>query len=66
MQIIARCPYCGSCWLLASSAADRRITCRKCQNLFKVPRLQDLPRALSLITEAKTAIYVDQAGEAYG
>ena len=40
MQIIAQCPACGTTWQLENSAADRRIKCRKCGRLFKVPKLE--------------------------
>jgi len=66
MQIIARCPVCGSGWLLGESAADRRIRCRKCGRLFKVPRLEEVPKAINIISQAKTTTYVDQDGRTYG
>ena len=66
MQIIAQCPACGSAWLLDSSAADRRIRCRKCGRLFKVPKLDEVPKAVKVIKHAKSTIYVDEAGKTYG
>jgi len=66
MQIIAKCPSCSNNWLLDSSAADRRIRCRKCGKLFKVPELAKLPKAVKVIRQAKGTIYVDQAGKTYG
>jgi len=66
MQIIAKCPGCGSPWLLDSVAADRRIRCNKCRRLFKVPRMDDLPKATRVIKRAKVTIYVDEAGKTYG
>jgi len=66
MQIIAQCPKCGSRWVLDSSAADRRISCRKCHKLFKVPKLNELPKAVKVIKRAKGSIYVDQNGKTYG
>ncbi|MHC4644135.1 MAG: hypothetical protein ACYTBJ_01440 [Planctomycetota bacterium] len=65
MQIIARCPRCAGVWLLDSSAADRRITCRKCARLFKVPKLEDVPKAVTIIKGAKGTIYVDESGKTY-
>ena len=66
MQIIAQCPRCGSVWLLDSSAADRRIKCRKCGKLFKIPKLDEVPKAAKVIRNAKGTIYVDEAGQVYG
>jgi len=66
MQIIAQCPKCDSVWLLDSSAADRRISCRKCGRLFKVPKLDEVPNAAKVIKQAKGTIYVDEAGQIYG
>jgi len=66
MQIIAQCPRCGNNWLLDSSAADRRIRCQRCRKLFKVPKLEDVPKAVKVIKQAKGTIYVDQNGKTYG
>lgn len=66
MQIIAQCPKCDSVWLLDSSAADRRISCRKCGRLFKVPKLDEVPKAAKVIKQAKGTIYVDEVGQIYG
>ena len=66
MQIIAQCPVCGCPWLLDSSAADRRIRCRKCGKIFKVPKLEDVPKAIRVIKQAKGTIYVDETGKTYG
>ena len=66
MQIIAQCPKCGNNWILDSSAADRRIRCRNCRKLFKVPKLEDVPKAVKVIKQAKGTIYVDETGKTYG
>lgn len=66
MQIIAHCPRCGNSWLLDGSAADRRIRCPKCHRLFKVPKLDEVPKAVKVIKHAKGTIYVDQDGKTYG
>lgn len=66
MQIIAKCPGCCRVWQLDSSAADRRIRCRECGTLFKVPKSDELPRAAKVIKETKGTIYVDEAGRTYG
>jgi len=66
MQIIAKCPECCKVWLLDGSVADRRIRCRKCGRLFKVPKPDEVPKAAKVIERAKGAIYVDEAGKTYG
>ncbi|KPL25262.1 MAG: hypothetical protein AMJ75_01665 [Phycisphaerae bacterium SM1_79] len=66
MQIIAQCPGCGSTQLLDGSAADRRIKCRKCDRLFKVPKLNEVPKAIKVIKRAKSTLYVDENGNSYG
>jgi hypothetical protein len=66
MQIIAQCPACGSAWQLEHTAANRRIKCRKCSRLFKVPKLDDVPKAVKMIKNAKGTIYVDEKGKTYG
>jgi transposase-like protein len=66
MQIIAQCPICSSAWLLGQDAADRRIRCKKCRRLFKVPNLDEVPKAMKVIRQAKGTIYVDQNGKTYG
>ena len=66
MRIIAKCPACGNSWLLEDYAADRRIKCRHCYRLFKVPKLDELPKAAKIIKQAKGTIYVDEDGKTYG
>ena len=66
MEIIAQCPACGSIWQMENTAADRRIKCRKCGRLFKVPKLEELPKATKMIKQAKGTIYVDEDGKTYG
>jgi transposase-like protein len=66
MQIIAQCPSCGNSWLLDAGAADRRIKCQKCRRLFKVPKLDEVSKAVKVIKQAKGTIYVDQTGKTYG
>jgi DNA-directed RNA polymerase subunit RPC12/RpoP len=66
MQIIAQCPRCGNAWLLGADAADRRIRCRNCNRLFKVPSLAEVPRAVKVIKQANGTVYVDQNGKIYG
>jgi hypothetical protein len=52
--------------LLGAGAADRRIRCRKCRRLFKVPKLDEVPKAVKVIKQAKGDIYVDETGTTYG
>ncbi len=66
MQIIVKCPHCNHTWMLKGSAADRRITCRKCGTLFKVPKLDEVPKASKIIKQAKGDIYVDETGKTFG
>jgi len=66
VQIIAQCPRCGNRWLLDASAADRRVKCPKCRRVFKIPKLDEVPKAIKVIKQAKGTIYVDEAGKTYG
>ncbi len=66
MQIIAECPMCGYSWLLGGDAADRRIKCRNCRKLFKVPNLDEVPKAVRVIKRARSRVYVDETGRTYG
>jgi tRNA(Ile2) C34 agmatinyltransferase TiaS len=66
MYIIAQCPRCGYRWWLDAAAADRRLRCRKCFRLLKVPDLAEVPEAAAIISEAKSELYVDDAGNTYG
>ena len=52
--------------MLDGSAADRRIRCHKCRILFKVPKLDEVPKAVKVIKHAKSTTYVDEAGKTYG
>jgi hypothetical protein len=66
MHIIAQCPRCGYRWWLDAAAADRRMRCRKCFLLLKVPHLDEVAYAAEVISEAKSELYVDDAGRTYG
>ena len=66
MQIIARCPWCGHTWRLKGAAVDRRVLCLSCKRLFKVPHLDDVPKAKKVIEGAHGAVYVDEKGKTYG
>lgn len=66
MQIIAKCPKCSYSWLLEEDMADRRINCKKCNRKFKLPRLDEIQTAVNMIRQAKSSLYVDQQGKAFG
>lgn len=66
MQIIIQCPHCGYRWWLTAEAADRRLRCRKCSALLKVPDLTEVPDATKIITRAAGDLYVDHTGRTYG
>lgn len=66
MQIVATCPGCSSSFLLDGSAADRRVRCPRCRQLFKVPHLDEVPQAVKVITGAQGTVYVDEHGKTYG
>jgi hypothetical protein len=66
MYIIARCPRCGYRWWLDAAAADRRMRCRKCFRLLRVPDLTEVPEATQIVHQAKSEIYVDDTGRTYG
>lgn len=66
MRIIARCPRCMSQWILPSDRADTRQVCPGCRRLFKVPHLNEIPKAARIISQARGALFVDQEGKTYG
>jgi len=66
MRIILHCSRCGCRWWLDAEAADRRLRCRKCGLLQKVPHLDELPKATDVIKDAKDEVYVDDRGRTYG
>ncbi len=66
MNIIAKCPYCGSRWWLQAAAADRRVRCRKCRTLLRVPDLTEVPDATDIISQARSDVYVDDTGKLFG
>jgi len=66
MDIIAKCPRCANPQRMQADSADKRIRCPKCHLLFKVPRLDEIPKAVKAIKDAKTGVHVDKSGKTYG
>ena len=66
MQILAKCPKCAQILQLTISEADKRIKCPKCYRLFKVPDLECMKKAMKVIKNANSNIFVDQDGNIYG
>ena len=66
MEIIVKCPECCKTWRLDGSVADRRIRCKHCGRLFKVPKPDEVPKATEVIKQARGTIYVDEDGKTYG
>jgi DNA-directed RNA polymerase subunit RPC12/RpoP len=66
MKISVKCPRCNNQILLSSNAADRRITCPKCQKLFKVPAMDELDDALNAIKGTHGGVFVDEKGNRFG
>ena len=66
MQIIAQCPICKISCLLDGDYADRRVKCIKCKKRFRIPKLEEVPNAKSVIEEVMGTIYVDQKGKIFG
>lgn len=51
---------------MGPEAADRRITCPECGIIFKVPKLDEVPKAARIIKQANSSLYVDEDGKIYG
>ena len=66
MEIIAQCPACNASWLLDEISQDKRIKCKKCGKIFRVPKVEELPNAKNIIRDAKSIIYVDEKGRLFG
>jgi len=66
VQIAAQCPFCNKGWLLDEKAADCRVRCPACHKMFKLPKLEDLPKAVKIAKQAKGSLYVDEDGKTYG
>ena len=66
MQILAKCPTCNQILELELSDADKMKRCQKCDRLFHVPDLDHLKKAMAVIGQANTSVFVDQDGNMYG
>jgi hypothetical protein len=66
MHIILKCPRCGYRWWLDIAAADRRLRCRKCFLLLKVPPLSEFSEATRILNDAQSEMYIDDSGKRYG
>lgn len=66
MHIITQCPRCGYRWWLDAGAVDRRVRCRKCSLLLKVPNLTEVSDAADIINQARNTLYVDDTGKVFG
>lgn len=66
MHIIAQCPRCGYRAWLDATAADRRLRCRKCFRLLRVPNLTEVADAADVINHAGSELYVDDTGRMFG
>ncbi|MBN2588261.1 MAG: hypothetical protein JXA96_00230 [Sedimentisphaerales bacterium] len=66
MQIIAQCPFCENSWILDDDHQDKRIRCKKCRRIFRVPKLDEIPKAADVIRESKSSVYVDESGKMFG
>jgi hypothetical protein len=66
MHLIVQCPRCGYRWWLDATAVDRRVRCRKCLLLVKVPNLDDVANAADVISQAQNQLYVDDTGKVFG
>ncbi len=65
MNIIAKCPKCFSSSRLDITSADKRVRCRKCGRLFKLPTLAELQKPIEVIKNAGATVYVDEKGNIY-
>jgi DNA-directed RNA polymerase subunit RPC12/RpoP len=66
VRILAKCPKCGRIPEFGPEAADKRVRCPKCNRLFKIPDLESLERAMTVIDSAEGTVFVDQDGNVYG
>ena len=66
MQIIAQCPICKNSWMLDENQQDTRVRCSKCRRIFRVPKLDEIPKAAEIIKDSKLTVYVDESGKTFG
>ena len=65
MKILAKCPACGRVLELELEDADKRKRCVMCRRMFKVPRQDQLEKALKIIETASGAVFVDESGRVF-
>lgn len=66
MEVIAKCPGCQTQWEMDKNAVDRRVTCSQCGCLFRIPMLQEIPKATQVLRGARSCLFVDKEGHTYG
>ena len=66
MQILVKCPKCGQRFYLNEQDVDKRKRCLRCRRLFKVPKLDQLDKALKVLDQANNDVFVDEQGKTYG
>ena len=65
MKLLAKCPICRTVMELTMEHADKRIRCAVCRRLFKVPDAAAMGRALEVLAQAASDLYVDEQGNFY-
>jgi transposase-like protein len=66
MNIHVKCPNCSYPATVGPQKAGTRKTCDKCGKMFKIPDLESLEDAISILNISGGNIYVDQKGKIYG
>ena len=66
MQIIAQCPTCRSSWMFDEKHQDKRVRCKKCGQIYCVPKIDEVPKAAEIIRKSKSSVYVDESGKTFG
>ena len=66
MHILATCPSCVHVLQFGSSETDKRKRCPSCGCLFQVPPLDKMDKAMKIIQNANTMLFVDEDGKKYG
>ena len=66
MRLLAKCPQCQYEMDLVPEDADKRKRCGRCGRMFKVPQPEYLQKAMELLRQAQSKVYVDEKGNLYG